>query len=191
MTSHTLFTIRTTLVAGLVALSPIPALAADIVVQHKQGETKVSENPAKVITFDLAALDTLDALGVEIDGLPGTNLPEYLGKYAGDAYLKVGSLSEPDYEAVAAAAPDLIIVAGRSSAAYPELAKIAPTIDLSNDWADFEASIKANSRTLGEIFDKTEEIEAMIAELDATSPQCRRAPRMPEAALWCLPMPAK
>ena len=120
-----------------------------------------------MITFDLASLDTLDALGIEIDGLPGTNLPEYLSRYGGENYAKVGSLFEPDYEAVAALAPDLIIVAGRSSAAYGELSKIAPTIDLSNDWADFANSIKANSRILGEIFDKTAEVDAMIADLDA------------------------
>ncbi len=143
-----------------------PAMAADIVVTHAQGETTVAQNPQKVITFDLAALDTLDALGVEIAGLPVSNLPAYLGKYADEKYLKAGSLFEPDYEAVAAAEPDLIIVAGRSSGAYPELAKIAPTIDLSNDWTRFEASIKDNSRILGEIFDKTAEVEAMIETLD-------------------------
>lgn len=143
-----------------------PAMAADIVVTHAQGETTVAQNPQKVITFDFASLDTLDALGVEIAGLPGSNLPEYLGEYADDKYLKVGTLFEPDYEAVAAAQPDLIIVAGRSSGAYPELATIAPTIDLSNDWTRFEASIKDNSRILGEIFGKTDEVEAMIETLD-------------------------
>src|SRR6218665_1919640 len=144
-----------------------PSLAADIVVKHAQGETTLPATPVKVVTFDYATLDTLDALGVEITGLPGSNLPEYLGKYADDKYLKLGTIFEPDYEAVAAAAPDLIIVAGRSSAAYPELAKIAPTIDLSNDWANFEGSIKANSKILGDIFGKTAEVDAQIAALDA------------------------
>lgn len=153
--------------AAAVSLFIAPTFAADIVVKHAQGETTVAQNPAKVVTFDYAALDTLDALGVEITGLPGSNLPEYLGKYADDKYLKLGSIFEPDYEAVAAAAPDLIIVAGRSSGAYPELSKIAPTIDLSNDWANFEGSIKANSKILGDIFGKTAEVDAMIAELDA------------------------
>ncbi|WP_137152268.1 siderophore ABC transporter substrate-binding protein [Devosia sp. FKR38] len=144
-----------------------PTMAEDIVVAHAQGETTIAQNPQKVITFDFASLDTLDALGVEIAGLPGSNLPEYLGKYADEKYLKVGTLFEPDYEAVAAAAPDLIIVAGRSAGAFPELAKIAPTIDLTNDWTRFEASIKDNSRILGEIFNKTAEVEAMIAALDS------------------------
>ncbi|MEI9900698.1 MAG: siderophore ABC transporter substrate-binding protein [Hyphomicrobium sp.] len=157
----------TILAASLTALLALPAAAEDIVVKHAQGETTVTVNPEVVITFDYAALDTLDALGVEVDGLPGSNLPEYLSKYAADSYAKVGTIFEPDFEAVAALEPDLIIVAGRSSAAYPELSKIAPTIDLSNDWARFEASIKENSLVLGQIFGKTAEVEAQIAELDA------------------------
>ena len=164
MLRRTVFAAAIATLAGLVAPS---VLAADIVVKHAQGETSVPQNPQKVITFDYASLDTLDALGVEIAGLPGANLPAYLSKYSGDAYLKVGSLFEPDYEAVAAAAPDLIIVAGRSAGAYPELAKIAPTIDLSNNWTSFEASIKSNSKILGEIFGKTAEVDAMIAALDS------------------------
>ena len=167
--------LRPGLLAGLLALSPLPVLAEEIVVQHAQGETTVTTEPAKIFTFDLATLDTLEALGVEVDGVPTATLPDYLGKYAGEAYLKIGSLFEPDYEAVAAAAPDLIIVAGRSSAAYPELARIAPTIDLSNDWAAFEDSIKANSQILGEIFGKAAEVEVMIAALDAAIADARAA----------------
>ncbi len=159
---------KSLLLAALAAAAFLatPALADDIVAKHAQGETTVAQNPTKVLTFDLASLDTLDALGVDILGLPGSNLPAYLSKYSDDKYVKVGTLFEPDYEAVAAAAPDLIIVAGRSAGAFGELSKIAPTIDLSNDWANFEGSIKSNSRILGEIFGKTAEIDAMIAALE-------------------------
>lgn len=170
-----LFSLARTAAVAALAIAIQPALAQEITVTHAQGETVLDGVPETVLTFDLAALDTLDALGVEVDGVPGSNLPEYLSKYAGDAYVKIGSLFEPDYEAVNAAQPDLIIVGGRSSAAYPELAKIAPTIDLSNDWADFETSIKENSRILGEIFGKSEEIETMIGELDATIARAKAA----------------
>ncbi len=154
------------LVAGLVALAS-PVLAQEITVTHAQGETTLPGVPAKVVSFDFAAIETLEALGIEIAGLPGSNLPAHLQKYAGDDYAKVGSLFEPDYEALAALEPDLIIVAGRSSTAYPDLAKIAPTVDLSNDWVNFYASIKANAEIIGQIFDKGAEIEALIAETDA------------------------
>ena len=151
--------------AGALAMTS-SVTAQDITVTHAQGETVLPGTPANVATFDFATIDTLDALGVEIKGVPASNLPEYLAKYGADSYARIGTIFEPDYEAVNALAPDLVIVAGRSSAALPELAEIAPTIDLSNDWASFEASIKDNSRKLGEIFGKQAEVEALIAALD-------------------------
>ncbi|RYE79778.1 MAG: hypothetical protein EOP19_19750, partial [Hyphomicrobiales bacterium] len=98
------------LAAAMMVAAP-SVMAADLVIKHAQGETKVVRNPQKVITFDYASLDTLDALGVDIAGLPGSNLPHYLGQYGDAKYIKVGTLFEPDYEAIAAAQPDLIIVA--------------------------------------------------------------------------------
>lgn len=149
------------------ASSAPAASAAEIEVTHAQGKTTVPVNPGKVLTFDLAALGTLDALGVDVAGVPQANLPAELDKYSGPEYLNIGTLFEPDFETVNAADPDLIIVAGRSAATLPELDKIAPTIDLSNDWASFYDSNLANMRTLGEIFDKTDEVEELIAGLDA------------------------
>jgi iron complex transport system substrate-binding protein len=158
--------IATALLAGFVALST-PVVAQEITVTHAQGETTLPGVPEKVVSFDFAAIETLEAIGVDVAGLPGSNLPAHLEKYASDDYAKVGSLFEPDYEALAALEPDLIIVAGRSSGAYEELAKIAPTVDLSNDWADFYGSIQANADIVGELFDKEAEIDALKAETDA------------------------
>ncbi|AVF03191.1 MULTISPECIES: siderophore ABC transporter substrate-binding protein [Devosia] len=156
----------TALLAGFVALST-PVVAQEITVTHAQGETTLPGVPEKVVSFDFAAIETLEAIGVDVAGLPGSNLPAHLEKYASDDYAKVGSLFEPDYEALAALEPDLIIVAGRSSGAYEELAKIAPTVDLSNDWADFYDSIQANADIVGQLFDKEAEIDALKAETDA------------------------
>lgn len=144
------------------------AFAADIVVKHKQGETALTGKPQKVLVFDLASLDTLAALGVEVTGVPGGPKPDYLKSYNDDKYLKVGTLFEPDYEAVNAAEPDLIIVAGRSAAKYPDLAKIAPTIDLTVDPANFLPEAKENVATLAGVFGKTAEAEALLTKLDGS-----------------------
>ena len=164
----------TALLAGLVALAT-PALAQEFTVTHAQGETTLPGVPQKVVSFDFAAIETLEAIGVNIAGLPGSNLPAHLEKYASDDYAKVGSLFEPDYEALAALEPDLIIVAGRSSTAYPELANLAPTVDLSNEWTNFYGSIKANAEIIGEIFDKEAEVAALIAETEAKVEASRSA----------------
>ncbi len=144
------------------------ATAQTINVPHAQGNTQVAPNPAKVVVFDLASLDTLHALGVEVSGVPTAQFPTALSKYASEKYEKVGTLFEPDYEAVNAAAPDLIIVGGRSSAKYAELAKIAPTIDLTADPAAFMEGFKRNVRLLGTIFGKQAEAEAQLTKLETS-----------------------
>ncbi|MBN9320790.1 MAG: siderophore ABC transporter substrate-binding protein, partial [Delftia acidovorans] len=152
---------------AFLGLAGVPAFAGDITVGHMQGETAVPLKPAKVLVFDLAALDILDRLGVEAAGVPGGVKPAYLAKYNDDGILKIGTLFEPDYEAVNAAGADLIIVGGRSAAKYPELSKIAPTIDLTGDPKDFLGSIRRNVEVLGRIFGKEAQASREIDDLDA------------------------
>ncbi|VXA95175.1 petrobactin iron-siderophore ABC transporter (binding lipoprotein) [Arthrobacter sp. 9AX] len=139
-----------------------------ITVEHAQGSTaNVPVNPDKVFTFDLGVLDTLDALGVEPAGVPEAAYPEALAKYSDVKYAKIGSLKEPDFEAVSAGDPDLIIISGRTAGAYGELSKIAPTIDLSIDAAQPMESFKAQAEKLGTIFNKSAEVEDQLAAVEA------------------------
>src|SRR5690606_15889054 len=95
------------------------------------------------------------------------SFPEYMKKYQGNEYVKIGTLFEPDYEAVNAAEPDLIIVAGRSAAKYGELSKIAPTLDLTTNAKNFIADTEANVEKLGEIFRKESEAKTEPEKLGA------------------------
>lgn len=122
--------------------------------------------PKTVIVFDLASLDTLKALKVEITGVPGFAYPPVLADFGSDRYRKVGSLFEPDYEAVNSLSPDLIVVGGRSAPKYADLAKIAKTLDLSVDVKHFKTSAFQNARTLAGLFGREKEAEAKIGELE-------------------------
>ncbi|WP_045731736.1 siderophore ABC transporter substrate-binding protein [Pseudarthrobacter chlorophenolicus] len=145
------------------------AETSTITVEHAQGSTaNVPVNPEKVFTFDLGVLDTMDALGVEPAGVPEAAYPDALKKYADAKYTKIGSLKEPDFEAVSAGDPDLIIVSGRTAGAYEELSKIAPTIDLSIDAAKPMDSFKEQAGKLGTIFNKSAEVEEKLAAVDTT-----------------------
>ena len=64
---------------------------------------------------------------------PPPPLPPQLEQYADKRYLKVGSMFEPNYEVIHAAAPQVIFVAGRSAPKYDELSRLAPTVDLTVD----------------------------------------------------------
>jgi iron complex transport system substrate-binding protein len=140
-----------------------------LTVEHAQGSTEIEGTPEKVFVFDFAAAAVMQEIGVEIDGIPKSNPPAAFEDLAADEdVVDVGTLFEPDYETIAAEAPDLIVVAGRSAAAYPQLAEIAPTVDLSNDWTDNVASSEENALKIGEIFGKTAEAQQLVDELDAT-----------------------
>jgi iron complex transport system substrate-binding protein len=153
----------------------VSASANKIVVEHAQGTTTLAGTPKTVLTFDLATLDTLHALGVKVTGVPDSNIPDYLAQYRGGDYLKVGSLFEPDYEAVHAAQADLIVVAMRSSPSYEQLSQIAPTVDLSIKPDNFLEGTRANARLLGRIFGKEAEAEALVERLDASVSALRDA----------------
>ncbi|MGY1811306.1 siderophore ABC transporter substrate-binding protein [Blastococcus sp. SYSU D00820] len=140
--------------------------ATEVTVTHAQGETTVPVAPETVVVFDVGVISSLDSLGVEVAGVPDAVFPESLERYASDDVAKVGSLFEPDYEAVSALEPDLIIVAGRSAAVYPELAEIAPTVDLTVDNSDFFASFSERAATLGEIFGQEDEVAERLDALE-------------------------
>lgn len=166
VTARRLTSLLLVVVMMLGLVSAISAQEAEITVTHNQGETVVPLSPETVLTFDIASLSTLHRLGVDVAGLPQTTLPETLSQYA-EGYLNIGSLFEPDYEAVNAAEADLIIVAARSSTVYPQLSEIATTIDLTGDNADFIGAQRRNSEILGQIFEKEDEVAAIWEELDA------------------------
>lgn len=149
------------------------AAAAETLVKHAKGEMVLQSIPRTVLVYDLATLDTLSALGVNVAGVPGGVKPDYLKKYDAPEIAKIGSVFEPDFEKVSAAGADLIIVGGRSSAKYADLAKIAPTIDMTADFADFVGSAKTNVLTLGSIFGKDAEAKALVDKLDASTAELK------------------
>ncbi len=128
----------------------------------------VKKNPEKVVVFDFGILDTLDALGVDqVVGLPKANVPSYLSKYEDDQYENVGSLKEPDFEAIHALQPDVIFISTRQSDLYEEFAEIAPTVYVGLDTSNYMESFKNNMNIVAEIFDKKDEVNEAIENIEA------------------------
>ena len=129
---------------------------------------EVPASPSAVITFDIATLDTLDAIGAgeAVVAIPDVVLPDYLSEYAD--LPKVGTLFEPDFEAVAELEPDLIVTAARSTGQYDELSEIATTIDLTGAYAGTfnPAAGLERAAQLGEIFGAEEEVAAKAADIE-------------------------
>ncbi|MFJ6208999.1 siderophore ABC transporter substrate-binding protein [Lysinibacillus sp. NPDC092081] len=130
-------------------------------------EVTLDKMPENIVVFDYGFLDTLDALGVKVAGLPQKSVPNYLSKYTDKNYVNVGSLKEPDFEAISAMNPDIIFISGRQASAYDELSKIAPTVFVGVDDQNFMESFKEKTELAGKIFGKEKEAADAFAAYES------------------------
>ncbi|WP_426128726.1 siderophore ABC transporter substrate-binding protein [Pararhizobium sp. PWRC1-1] len=160
-------------IAGLLTVTLAAASsAADI--DTARGQVPIEATPAKIAVFDIAAIDTLDSLGVKIAGLPSNlYLPELAHLKDGSAV--VGDIFEPNLEALSELAPDLIIVGGRSSTQIEAASQVAPTIDMTMDGDDLVQQAKTRLTAYGALFGKQTEAAAGAEALDAVVEKAKTA----------------
>jgi iron complex transport system substrate-binding protein len=112
------------------AAEPNEAEGETRTVEHAMGTTEIPADPQRVVVLDTDKIDTAISLGVTPVGAARageTDLPTYLGDLSGVAV--VGTVSEPDLEAIEGLEPDLILGSKfRQEAFYDELNAIAPTV---------------------------------------------------------------
>lgn len=140
---------------------------ATVTIEDARGSIEVPKNPKNVAVLDFGHLDTLIALGKE-DAVTGTateNMPAYLADTA-DQFENVGTLKEPNVEALANLAPELIIISNRLVDFAEQLEEIAPVVVLSVDYTDYWGSVQKNITTLGTIFDEEAAADEAIATLN-------------------------
>lgn len=161
------------LFASLLIISHL-CLAKTVTVIHPMGETELQTMPERVVVLGMDSLDALNVLGIEPVGVVKSPMPPYLNKYQSDKYQTVGSLFEPDFEAIYMLKPDLIIVSNRSSTSFEALSKIAPTVLFMADSNDFWQTTVDAWRMLATIFDKKIEVENLIIEQQSQIEQIRK-----------------
>ena len=147
------------------ALSCTSALAQTVTVDTARGAVEVAAQPATVAVFDIAALDTIHALGLTPAGVPDKLYVAYLADLAGAA-APVGTLFEPDLEALAALGPDLIVLGGRSSTQVEAVSGLAPTLDMTIG-EDLVGEARARIGAYGAIFGVEDKAGELLATLDA------------------------
>ncbi|PRX37739.1 iron complex transport system substrate-binding protein [Meinhardsimonia xiamenensis] len=162
------------LAALLLCLPPLAADARTVTIETAAGLAEVPYAPDVVVALDLAAIDTLDALGVDLAGVPAITPPAYLAP-AFEGTPTVGTLFEPDLEALAVMAPDLIVAGGRSQARVAALREIAPTIDMTIWGDDIVGQARARLTAYATIFGKQERAGQLLASLDEALAETRAA----------------
>lgn len=158
--------------AAAVVAGIMQAQAAEIATA--KGPVMIDKIPAKLAVFDIAAVDTIDSLGVKIAGLP-ENL--YIADFARlkDGAETVGTIFEPNLEALSALQPDLIVLGGRSSPQLDATTRVAPSIDMTMDGDDLVSQARQRLETYGELLGKQKEADAVEAKFDAALEAARAA----------------
>ena len=138
------------------------------VVQDIQGDlVTVPANPQRVVTLSEPTLDGALALGVTPIGTTAgrgqTTVPNYLvGRASGIPLL--GAIAQPNFEAIGAAKPDLILVDGTSITNNPpliaELGEIAPTVFVGYAGGDWRTTF----RNVANALNRVEEGERVLAD---------------------------
>lgn len=145
--------------------------ATEVTITHGLGETVVPVNPQRILVFDFGTLDALDFAGVEVIGIASSgNLASHLEKFGSEPYVNVGTLFEPDFEKVNELEPDLILIGGRTTTAYEELSKIAPTVLMTMPTTGYLDTFEDNMNILAQIFpDKADVFTGEVAAIRETA----------------------
>ncbi|NYT63537.1 ABC transporter substrate-binding protein [Alcaligenaceae bacterium] len=131
---------------------------------HSKGTVILPAVSSKIVTFDLAVLDSLNTLDVAVIGVPKSNYQGSLVKF-NDATI-VGTLFEPDFPMLQKLSPDLIFAGRRSEKTIPKLKEIAPTAIFSNDPSAFLDGFRRDNLALAQAFQKENQARAAIDIID-------------------------
>lgn len=163
--------------------------AFPVTVEHAFGETEITDEPERVVTWGWGSTDAAIALGVVPVAMP-------YGDYGGDdegvlpwvrqALDDTGAevpgvlpnVEEPPFEVIAAAQPDMILAAysGITEEEYDLLADIAPTVAYpdqpwSTPWRDVIEIVGTSLGRSGEAAGLLDDIDAAVAEQADAHPE--------------------
>lgn len=135
-------------------------------VVHAMGTARIAGTPERVVVLDTGELDSAVALGVKpvgaVEPIAGAGFPAYLDDAVKGAKI-VGTIEQPNIEAVAALKPDLILSSKlRHEAIYDQLGRIAPTVFTEEVGVAWKENFALHGRSLG----KPQEARRLQAEYE-------------------------
>ncbi|MHA7967663.1 ABC transporter substrate-binding protein [Paenibacillus sp. CAU 1782] len=140
-------------------------------IAHLWGTSEIPAKIERIVVLSAAYIDHLLAIGekpvgVNVEARYGGDYLPYLADQLQGVSL-VGSADSPNLEAILELDPEVILIESRTAeSTYSELNKIAPTIVLGTEWLDYAPNEWTNDlMTIAEMYDKTEEAERVISEL--------------------------
>jgi iron complex transport system substrate-binding protein len=122
-------------------------------IAHAMGTTRISGTPRRVVVLDTGELDSAVALGIKpvgaVEAIAGAGFPAYLADAVKGVEI-VGTIEQPNLEAIAALKPDLILSSKlRHEAIYDQLSRIAPTVFSEEVGVAWKENFALHGRALG------------------------------------------
>ncbi|MEM7268161.1 MAG: siderophore ABC transporter substrate-binding protein [Pseudomonadota bacterium] len=148
--------------------------ASAVEIETWRGPVEVAGPPERIAVFDIAAIDTIDALGVPITGAPNYLYLDWLEQSL-TVEAEVGDIFEPDLEALNALNLDLIVVGGRSYDQLDSVARVAPSIDMTIWGLDLIDQARSRIAAYGALFEKEAAAAELLSALDAKVNEARDA----------------
>lgn len=149
----------------LAALVMSSAVVAETTIETAKGPIVFESVPQTVAAYDVAAIDTLVALGVKPVGVIEKLFVNYLDEVGADA-AKIGNIFEPDLEALNALSPDLTIVGGRSAGQLDAISEVSSAIDMTISGDTVEQGL-ARLEAYGTLFGKEDVAAKLRSDLEA------------------------
>jgi iron complex transport system substrate-binding protein len=146
-----------------------------IEVDTVRGDVSLPINPAPLVVYDMTLLQDLAALDIAVAGAPSGLPLDNLHSETQPDPEEVGTVFEPDLEALNAMQPQAILVGSRMAEKYDELANIAPTLDMTIDTANIYESSKQRLHDLGALFGKSAQAAKLQGNIDNLIEQTQAA----------------
>lgn len=159
-------------------ISPFP-----VTIEHKYGNTTITEKPERIVLVGLTEQDALLALGIvpvatrEWYGERPGAIFEWAQNKLGDAPTpEVLPAVELNFEQIAGLQPDIIIglYSGLTQEEYDTLSKIAPVVAQPGEYVDYGIPWQELTRRVGLIVGLGEHAEELIAEVEAKFAEARQ-----------------
>ncbi|WP_209373528.1 ABC transporter substrate-binding protein [Brevibacterium renqingii] len=151
-------------------------------VDTKFGSVEVPADPQKVVALGWGDAETALALGVQPVG--ASDWVEFGGKGVGpwaedlyDEAPEIIATMEPDYEAIAALEPDLILDTKSSGEQkrYDRLSEIAPTVGPPKGGDDYLTTMDQQVELVSQALGKEDKGEKLLKDLDAKFAEARKS----------------
>ncbi len=151
------------------------APTGDVTIKTATGDVTIAGNPHPLAVYDMTAMQNLAVLGVAVEGMPSELRLTNLKAANTPDSAEIGTVLEPNLEALNALQPKAIIVGSRMAEKAEELGKIGTVLNLTIDTKNPYEATKQQLTDFGKLFGKEAEATTAISDIDAAIAAAKQA----------------